>query len=350
VESLLTFDGSALVVVLSIVLKLLLVVVFFLTVPLAVGYVEHKGLAHMQARLGPMEAGPHGILQLVADGIKFLQKEDVIPRAADRWVFALAPAVAMLPAMFILVTVPLGPGLWAENLDTGIFYALAISSITTIGVLMGAWSSANKFSLMGGLRAAAQLIAYELPLVLGAAAVVLQAGTLSLVGIVEAQNRFEIFGLFPMWYVVPHIVGFALFYIASLAELNRPPFDMPIADAELIFGHMTEYTGLRYAFFMLTEYAGMVVLSALATVLFLGGWYPLPGFDFSIVPFGEVGAAILGFMVTVGKIVTLTVVMIWLRATFPRLREDQLQRLSWLILIPIALLNIVVVAIFKVIA
>jgi NADH-quinone oxidoreductase subunit H len=263
-------------------------------------------------------------------------------------VFALAPGVAMLPAMFILVTVPLGPGLWSENLDAGIFFALAISSLSTIGVLMGAWSSANKFSLMGGLRAAAQLIAYELPLVLGAAAVVLQAGTLSLVGIVEAQASFELFGVLPMWYFLPHVVGFGLFYVASLAELNRPPFDMPIADSELIFGHMTEYTGLRYAFFMLTEYAGMVVLAALATVLFLGGWYPWPGFDFSIVPFGTAGAVILGFVVTIGKIVALTFVMVWLRATFPRLREDQLQRLSWLILIPVGLLNIVVVAIVKV--
>jgi NADH-quinone oxidoreductase subunit H len=349
-DSLLNLDGFALAGVATVALKLLLVIGFFLTVPLGVGLMEHKVLGHMQARLGPMEAGFHGMLQLVADGIKFLQKEDIIPRAADRWVFALAPGVAMLPAMFILVTVPLGPGLWSENLDAGIFFALAISSLSTIGVLMGAWSSANKFSLMGGLRAAAQLIAYELPLVLGAAAVVLQAGTLSLVGIVEAQADFELFGIVPMWYFLPHIVGLALFYVASLAELNRPPFDMPIADSELIFGHMTEYTGLRYAFFMLTEYAGMVVLAALAAVLFLGGWYPWPGFDFSVVPFGTVGAVLLGFAVTIGKIVALTFVMVWLRATFPRLREDQLQRLSWLILIPVGLLNIVVVAIVKVVS
>ncbi len=349
-ESILTFDGFSLAAAATIAAKLLLVIGFFFTVPLGVGYMEHKGLAHMQDRLGPMEAGPHGVLQLVADGIKFLQKEDIVPSAADKWVYMLAPAVAMLPALFILVTIPLGPGLWAENLDAGIFFALAISSISVIGVLMGAWSSANKFSLMGGLRAAAQLIAYELPLVLGAAAVVLQAGTLSLAGIVEAQAEFRLFGVVPMWYFLPHVVGLALFYIASLAELNRPPFDMPIADSELIFGHMTEYTGLRYAFFMLTEYAGMVVLSALATVLFLGGWYPWPGFDFALVPFGTVGAAVVGFAVTVGKILILTFVMIWLRATFPRLREDQLQRLSWLVLIPLAILNIVVVAIVKVLA
>jgi len=350
VESLLNVDGFMFAAAVTIALKLALVVVFFFTVPLGVGYMEHKGLAHMQDRLGPMEAGPHGTLQLVADGIKFLQKEDIVPAAADRWVYKLAPAVAMLPAMFILVTIPLGPGLFAENLDAGIFFALAISSVSVIGVLMGAWSSANKFSLMGGLRAAAQLIAYELPLVLGAAAVVLQVGSLSLVDIVEAQADFQLFDTIRMWFFLPHFVGLGLFYVASLAELNRPPFDMPIADSELIFGHMTEYTGLRYAFFMLTEYAGMVVLSALTAILFLGGWYPWPGFDFSIVPFGVAGAAVVGFAATIGKILALTFIMIWLRATFPRLREDQLQRMSWLVMIPLALLNIVVVAIIKVVA
>jgi NADH-quinone oxidoreductase subunit H len=208
---------------------------------------------------------------------------------------------------------------------------------------MAAWSSANKYSLMGGLRAAAQLIAYELPLVLAAAAVVVQAGTLSLVGIVEAQHDFTAFGI-PVPYAVPQILGLGLFYVAALAELSRPPFDMPIADSEIIFGHMTEYTGLRYAFFMLTEYAGMVVLSALATVMFLGGWYIWPGVG---LPAGVLGA-LVGFGVTMGKIMALTFVMVWLRATFPRLREDQLQRFSWLLLIPLAILNIAVVAIFKV--
>jgi NADH-quinone oxidoreductase subunit H len=332
---------------LTLLLKLALAVVFFLTAPLVVGYMEHKVLAHMQARLGPMEAGGfHGWAQLIADGTKFIQKEDIIPRAADRWVFALAPGVALVPALVMLAVVPLGPGLYVENLDAGLFFALAVSSVTVIGILMAAWSSANKYSLMGGLRAAAQLIAYELPLVLGAAAVALQAGSLSLVEIVEAQHDFRLFGLLPMWYVLPQALALFLFYASSLAELNRPPFDMPIADSEIIFGHMTEYTGLRYAFFMLTEYAGMVILSALATVLFLGGWYPFPGVG---LPGGLLGV-VLGFAVTMGKIFALTFVMVWLRATFPRLREDQLQRLSWLVFIPLALLNIVVIAGFKVIA
>ena len=346
-ESLASFDALWL----ALLLKLGLIVVFFLTVPLAVGYVEHKVLAHMQDRLGPMEAGlgplKHGVGQLVADGIKFIQKEDIIPTAADKWVFSIAPGVALVPALVILIVVPIGPGVFAESLDAGIFFALAVSSVTTIGILMAAWSSANKYSLMGGLRAAAQLIAYELPLVLAAAAVVLQVGSMSLVTIVETQQQFTLFGAIPMWFIVPHIVGFLLFYTAALAELSRPPFDMPIADSEIIFGHMTEYTGLRYAFFMLTEYAGMVVMAALASVLFLGGWYPLPGLAFPET-WPTWLLAVLGAGVTLGKIVALCAVMVWFRATFPRLREDQLQRFSWLILIPLGLLNIVVVAIAKV--
>jgi NADH-quinone oxidoreductase subunit H len=338
-ESLLSFEPMWL----AIIVKLALIVGFFLTVPLVAGFVEHKGLAHMQARVGPMEAIWHGVGQLPADGIKFLQKEDIIPSAADKWIFSIAPGIALVPAMVILVAVPLGPGAFAEDLDAGIFFALAVSSVSTIGVLLAGWASANKFSLMGGIRAAAQLIAYELPLVLGAAAVVVQTGTMSLVGIVQAQTEYAVFGV-PMWFVGPHFIGFLLFFIASLAELNRPPFDMPIADSELIFGHMTEYTGLRYAFFMLTEYAGMVVLSALVVVLFLGGWQPFPGI---VLPEGVIGG-LVGAGVTVGKILALVFIMVWFRATFPRLREDQLQRISWLLFIPLGLLNIVVVAIAKV--
>ena len=197
----------------------------------------------------------------------------------------------LIPAIVVLTVIPFGPGAFAENLDAGIFFALAVSSISTIGLLMAGWASANKFSLMGGLRGAAQLIAYELPMVLAAAAIALQAETLSLVGIVEAQAGFELFGTVTIPYALPHFFGLALFFMASVAELNRPPFDMPIADAELIAGHMTEYTGIRFAFFLLSEYAGMVVFGALATVLFLGGWYPWPGY---LLPEGFLGV-VVGF-------------------------------------------------------
>lgn len=345
-ESLIAFDS----LVLTILVKIVLLLAFFFVAPLIVGYMEHKVLGHMQSRLGPMEAGigpvKHGVGQLVADGVKFVQKEDVIPRSADRWAFAIAPGVALVPVLLILAVIPLGPGIFAVDLDAGLFYALAASGVSVIGILMAGWASANKYSLMGALRGAAQLIAYELPLVLAAAAVALQAGTLSLVGIVEAQFTFTLFGLVPVPYVVPQLLGFLLFFAASLAELARPPFDMPIADSEIIFGHMTEYTGLRYALFMLAEYAGMVVLSALAVVLYLGGYYIWPGVP---LPDGLLGG-LLGVAITFVKVLLLTFVMVWFRATFPRLREDQLQRFSWLILIPLALLQIVVVAIAKVVA
>jgi len=319
------FDNVWIVVI----VKTVFVLAFFLVVPLAIGYLEHKVLAHMQARLGPMEAGAfHGWAQLVADGVKFVQKEDVVPQAADRSVFSLAPAVAMIPYIAILVVLPFSDSVWAVNLDIGIFFVLAMSSVSVIGVLMAGWSSANKFSLIGALRAAAQLIAYELPLVLAAAAVVMQAGTLSLVGIVEAQTDF--------WFVIPQLIGFLIFMMASLAELTRPPFDMPVADSEIIFGAYTEYTGLKFAFFLLAEYGGIVALAGIASVLFLGGYLPLPGIP------------IPGPLMMLGKIGVLSFIVIWLRATYPRMREDQLQRFSWLVLIPLALLQIMVVAVVKV--
>jgi NADH-quinone oxidoreductase subunit H len=293
---------------------------------------EHKVLAHMQSRLGPMYAGRfHGWAQLIADGVKFIQKEDIIPAAADPWVFTLAPGVVLVPYIVTLVVVPFSPKIFALNLDVGIFFVLAISSIGVIGTLMAGWASANKFSLIGALRAAAQLIAYELPLVLAAAAVVMQAATLSMVGISESQAG--------LWNIVRpwQWIGFGAFIIASLAELNRPPFDMPVADSEIIFGALTEYTGLKFAFFLLSEYGGIVVLSAIASVLYFGGYLPLPGLSFIPEP-----------LWMAGKIGALSFVVIWLRATYPRLREDQLQRFSWQVLIPLTLFQILVVAVVKI--
>jgi NADH-quinone oxidoreductase subunit H len=307
-------------------IKVVLVMGFFLSAPMVVGYAEHKILAHMQHRLGPMEAGRfHGWAQLIADGVKFIQKEDIIPRAADRWVFTLAPAVFVLPAILTLVVIPLGDNIWAENLDVGLFFVMAISGVSVIGVLMAGWASANKFSLIGALRAAAQLIAYELPLILVAVAVAMLAGTLSLVGIVEAQRDY--------WFVLVQPLGLLIFVLASLAELVRTPFDMPVADSEIIFGAYTEYTGLKFAFFLLAEYAGIVVLAALASVLFLGGY---------------LGPFLPGPIWMSAKIGGLSFLIIWLRATYPRLREDQLQRFSWIVLIPLALLNILGTAVVKV--
>jgi NADH-quinone oxidoreductase subunit H len=325
------FDGWSSNFWVVLILKTVVVMLFFLIVPLVVGYIEHKVLAHMQSRLGPMEAGMfHGWAQLVADGVKFIQKEDIVPAAADRTVFSLAPAVAMIPYIAILVVLPFSPTVFALNLDIGIFFVLAMGSVSVIGVLMAGWSSANKFSLIGALRAAAQLIAYELPLVLAAAAVVMQSGSLSLVGIVESQRG--------LWNIVRpwQAVGFLIFMMASLAELTRPPFDMPVADSEIIFGAYTEYTGLKFAFFLLAEYGGIVALSGVAATLYLGGYL------------GIAGIPIPGPFWMLGKIIALSFVVIWLRATYPRLREDQLQRFSWLLLIPLSLVMIMVTAVVKV--
>ncbi|WP_368071395.1 NADH-quinone oxidoreductase subunit NuoH [Nitriliruptor sp.] len=341
---------------LSALLKVAFILGLFFVVPLVGGYLEHKVMARMQHRRGPVEAGPFGSLQLVADGIKFIQKEDIIPAAADKWVFSLAPGVALVPAMLIFLVVPLGPGVWAEDLELGLFYALAISSITVLGILMGGWASANKFSLIGGMRAAGQLIAYELPLFLAAVAVAVQAGTLSLVGIVEAQSTFMIAGTdINVWFVFPQILGFGIFFLAAMAELSRPPFDMPIADSELVFGYMTEYTGIKYAMYMLTEYAGMITMSALMVVLYLGGWQllpgvPLPGCDgagglFDCGVLGTLG----GVAITLGKVLLLVFVFVWARVAYPRLREDQLQRMAWLVLIPLSLVNLAAVAVLKVV-
>ncbi|HEX7247795.1 MAG TPA: complex I subunit 1 family protein [Actinomycetota bacterium] len=314
---------------LALLIKTALVLGFFLVVPLGVGYMEHKVLAHMQGRLGPMEAGAfHGWAQLIADGVKFIQKENVVPAAADRTVFSLAPAVAMVPYIAILVVLPFSDTLFALNLDVGIFFVMAMSSVSVIGILMAGWSSANKFSLIGALRAAAQLIAYELPLVLSAAGAVMLAGATSMVGIVEAQES--------LWFAVPLFPLFLIFMISSLAELSRTPFDMPVADSEIIFGAFTEYGGLKFAFFLLAEYGGIVALSGIASVLFLGGYQGLPG-----IPLPDP-------IWMAAKIGVLSFLTIWLRATFPRLREDQLQRFAWLTLIPISLVWILGAAFFKV--
>ncbi|MBA3619326.1 MAG: NADH-quinone oxidoreductase subunit H [Actinomycetota bacterium] len=306
-------------VVLEVALRLALVVAAFLLLPLLVGQLEHKVMAHMQGRLGPMYAGGfHGWAQLVADGVKFAQKESVVPARADRVVFQLAPAVALIPYLVVLVVIPVGPGLVGQDLDAGVFFVVAVMGVGVLGSLMAGWSSANKYSLLGGMRTAAQLLAYELPFVLAVSSVAVAAGTLSLSGIVEAWQP---------WWLVWQLPAAVVFFVAGLAELQRPPFDMPVADSEIIFGAYTEYTGLRFALFLLAEYAGIVVLCALTAVLFLGGWKG-PGPD-------ELGAAW-----TLVKIFALAFVVIWLRVSYPRLREDQLQRLAWVGLVPVALLQL----------
>ncbi len=301
---------------LEVVLRAVAVLAAFLVLPLLVGQAEHKVMAHMQGRMGPMYAGGfHGWAQLVADGVKFAQKEDVAPRAADRAVFRLAPAVALVPYLVALTAIPLAPGVVGADMDAGLLFVLAASAVGVLGTLMAGWASGNKYSLLGGLRTAAQLLSYELPLVLAATSVAMAAGTLNLTGIADAWGP---------WWLAWQLPAAAVFLVAGVAELQRPPFDMPIADAELVMGPYTEYGGLRFALFLLAEYAGIVVLAGLFTVLFLGGWAG---------PFAHV----VGWLWTLVKVFVVSVVVIWIRVAWPRLREDQLQALAWKVLVPVAL-------------
>lgn len=296
----------------------------FLILPLIVGQTEHKLMAHMQGRLGPMHAGGyHGWAQLIADGVKFVQKEDLVPADSDKPVFKLAPAVALLPYLLALLFIPLGPNdLVGQSTEAGLFIVLALIGIGVLAVLMAGWASANKYTLIGGLRAAAQLMAYELPLVLAAASVAMAAGTLSLPGIVEAWEP---------WWLLWQAPAAVVFFLAGMAEIRRPPFDAPIADSELVFGYLTEYSGLRFALLLLAEYAGIVVISALTTVLFLGGW-------------AGPGPEVLGWLWTLLKVGAVSMLVIWLRVAWPRLRVDQIQVLCWKVLVPVALAQLALTA------
>jgi len=331
---------------LILVIELVVMLILVLTGALVVIYAELKAGSHMQSRIGPYYAGGRwGWAQPLADGLKFMQKEDLSPIGADRTVFGFAPYVVLMSTLAMFAVIPLGPDLVAVDLDVGVYFVLAISSLSVLGVLMAGWSSANKYSLMGGLRAAAQLIAYELPLVLAVVAVVVQAGTMSLNGIVEAQNTPVLsIGSFDValpYILQGQILGFVIFMIAAVAELSRIPFDMPIAESELTMGYLTEYSGIRFTMFFLGEYAAMIGLSAIAATLFLGG-YGFPGVSGTL-------ANVLGPGILIGKVALLVFLIIWIRWTWPRLREDQLQSMAWTWLIPLALLNIAIVGVFKVV-
>ncbi len=304
-----------------------------------------KMMSFMQSRLGPMEAGPAGSMQLLAEVGKWIQKEDIIPERADRWVFMAAPYVVLMSTFLLVLVLPAGPDATFVDLDVGIYFALAVSSISVIGILMAGWSSANKYSLLGGLRAAGQLIAYELPLILAVVGVVIQAGSMNMQKIVFAQAQGEIFG----WggignpFILTQFVGFFIFMVAVQAELTQPPFDMPIAESELISGYLTEYSGSRFLLFFIGEFATSGVFSAIAAVLFLGGWY-VPGIDPNNDIFNVIGPLIL-----FGKMMAVAFLIYWFRFTFPRFREDQLQRLAWKFLIPLSLVNIVATGVLKVV-
>jgi NADH-quinone oxidoreductase subunit H len=311
-----------------------------------------KMMSFMQSRLGPMEAGPYGSMQLFAEVGKWLQKEDIYPERADKRIFKAAPLVVLVSTFLLVAVVPFGPDAYFTDFEAGIFYALAVGSISVLGILMAGWSSANKYSLLGGLRAAGQLIAYELPMVLAVVGVVIQAGTMNMQGIVYTQNTGEIFG----WdgignpYVITQFVGFLIFMIAIQAELTQAPFDMPIAESELVSGYMTEYSGFRFLIFFIAEFATAGVFALIASVLFLGGWgVPFSWFGWNSLDEVDDWMNIGGPLIMFTKMLVLTFLMMWVRFSYPRFREDQLQRFAWKFLIPVALINIMFTAILKVV-
>jgi len=331
---------------LSTLIKVLVISAVVPTTALILGMVFlFKIMSWMQSRLGPQEAGPRGTLQLLADGVKFLQKEDIAPNGADLWVFKVAPLVVLMSTLVLYVALPASLHLVVADLDVGVFFVLAVASLSVIGVLMAGWSSASKYSLMGALRAAGQLIAYELPMVLAVIGVVIQAGTMSLNGIVLAQNNGSIFGWggigFP--YILTQFLGFFIFIAAVQAELTQPPFDMPVAESEIVSGYQVEYTGFRFLIFFLAEFATAFVFAGIAAVLFLGGW-AVPW-----LPTSSDWYYVLGPIVLFAKVMIVSFIIFWVRFTYPRFREDQLQSLAWKVLIPLALVNIVVTAVLKVV-
>src|SRR5881409_3727750 len=325
-------------------------------------YFERKVLGWMQDRMGPMEVGPYGILQPVADGLKLFFKEDIIPAGANKFLFSLAPILALVPALIGFAVIPFGPNLTIEvfgvkfqpfvisDINIGILYILAFTSIGAYGIILGGWASNSKYSLLGGLRAAAQVISYELNVGLAIVGVLLLAGSLSLVEITEAQAggfwHWFIWGARPNGFFPIHtqIFAFVVFIISAVAETNRIPFDLPEAESELVAGFFTEYSGMRFAFFVSAEYANMTLVSCVAASLFLGGWNaPAPFLQFH----GSL-AHLLWLSATIWfavKVYFFLFLFFWLRATLPRLRYDQLMRFGWKVMLPIALGNILITAI-----
>ena len=306
---------------------------------------ERKISAHIQVRLGPMRVGGwHGWAQSIADGIKLLLKEDIVPATADKLVFALAPIVVFATALATYVILPFGPGLWVKNLNIGVLYYISISSLTVVGIIMAGWSSNNKYSVLGAMRSAAQAVSYEVPLVVSVLGVIMIVGSLNMEAIVEYQSN-RVWGFFPgHWLVWGQIVGFLCYFTAALAECNRLPFDIPEAESELVAGFHVEYSGIRFSMFFLAEYANMILVSCIAAALFLGGWNaPAPFLQFhgSLEHLSWL-SGVLWFAV---KVYFFLFLFFWLRATLPRLRYDQLMRFGWKVMLPIALANIVITAI-----
>lgn len=291
-------------------------------------WLERKIMAHMQVRLGPMRVGPHGLLQPIADGIKLLFKEDIIPEKASKLLFVLAPAMAMIPAMLTFAVIPFGDAvkilgykvdLVITDVNIGFLYIFGVSSLGIYGIVMAGWASNNKYSLLGGIRSSAQMISYELTLGLSLIGVVMMTESLSLVDVVNAQAK--------LWNIILQPIGFFIYFTSAIAEVNRCPFDLPEAESELVAGYHTEYSSMKFAMFFMAEYANMITVSAIAVTFFLGGWQ------------GPFLPPVVWFLL---KLSGCLFFFIWIRSTFPRLRYDQLMHFGWKFLLPLSLLNILI--------
>jgi NADH-quinone oxidoreductase subunit H len=298
---------------------------------------ERKGLGRVQNRYGPNRVGPYGLLQPLADGLKSLTKEDIVPHTADKAVHLLAPLILVVAAFLGYAVLPVGRNMVAMNLDAGVLYFFAVGSMVELSIFMAGWSSRNKYSLLGAMRAIAQMISYEVPLILSAIAVIMTVGSLSTVAIVERQAGYT--GIWPHWFVFTPwgFAGFVLFMIAATAESNRSPFDLPEGESEIIAGYYIEYSGFKFALFFLGEYIGMFAISGLAITLFLGGWAaPLAVLNW-----------IPSYLWFFAKLFALIAMFIWVRSTLPRLRMDQLMNFAWKFMLPMALLNLVNVGVWR---
>lgn len=334
----------------TLIIPLLKIIILLNAVLVAVTYMvllERKVIAWVQSRLGPMRVGPYGILQPIADAVKLMIKEDLRPANADKWVFTAAPIITLVPALVVFAVIPFGSDinlfgrtipLYITDINVGLLFLVSVTSIGVYGIILAGWASNSKYPLLASLRASAQLVSYEVAVTLTLVSLVLTAGTLSMVGIVRAQEEAQV------WYMFVQPVALVLFFIGGLAETNRAPFDMPEAEQELTGGFHTEYSGMRFALFFLAEYANMIVISAVVTTLFVGGWLrPFP--SWAALGFLDIVPGWIWFLT---KTFVFLYIFLWIRATLPRYRYDQLMSLGWKVLIPIAMANIIVTAIAKV--
>lgn len=354
-------DITTIIAVIIMVVKVIVVTQVIFSLPMPLTWIERKIAGHIHVRLGPMRVGPHGLLQPVADAIKLLFKEDITPAKADKLLYKIAPLVAMVPAFAVFVAIPFGGEfivpftdkvftLYISDMNVGILYVLAIGGLSIYGIILGGWASNSKYALLGGLRSAAQMISYEVALSFAAIGVVMMTNSLSLVDMVKSQGEW--FWQWNILYLPVGPVWFVIFMIASLAEINRIPFDLPEDEGTLAAGYHTEYSGMRFSFFMLYEYVAMVTVSCLAVVMFFGGWSaPIDFREFeALTPITSISwiYGLFGIFWFVSKVAVFIYFFMWIRFTLPRYRYDQLMTIGWKILIPVSIFNILLTGLMRI--